>query len=102
MQAYAEHRQWRDAAPAIQVPLCADVFNFGAEYQFEHGARLAAVETLRQLQYGLRIPCLSVSRTKDGEVERLLLDLLADEHCAQKCPRCCRADVDRFARTIFL
>ena len=102
VKAGAKHRQRRHAAPAAEFPLGADEFHFRTQRQFQHGARLTAIETLRELENRVSAPGLPVGRAPDGNVQGFLLDLIADEKIAEKRARGAGTDVHRLRRPRWL
>src|SRR5579863_8462840 len=97
VQSKNEHGQRGDASPAVQVPPCPDEIYFGHQSQLQNRARFALVKLLRQFQDGVRAPVFTVRGAPDGDVDRLLLDLVADQHDTEKCTRRTRADIDSLA-----
>src|SRR5215469_2781191 len=95
VKTHNEHWTGRYAAPAEKIPLGANEPDFRLQGEIENLARVAAIKALRHHQQRLRAPVLTVSRAPDGNVDRLLLDLIGDDHGAEKCARLACADVMR-------
>src|SRR6266436_3325718 len=100
LQAGHEHWRWRNAAPAVELPMGAKEFDLRAEGDVEDHLGGAAIELLRELKKRALAEILAVGGTPEGDVEGLLLDLLGDREGAKEGAGNSFGDVERRAVTV--
>jgi hypothetical protein len=84
METKNKHRMRSDAAPARKIPFRAQKTDFRFQREIENLASFAAVESLRHLEQRQFPPVLAVRRPPHGNIHGFLLDLILDEHRAEK------------------
>ncbi len=84
MQASDKARSRSDAAPAIEVPAGAEVFDFRTERNVEDHFGDAAIELLGKFQERELAEFLAIGRAPDGDVEGFLFELFGDGEDAEE------------------
>src|SRR6266436_5072646 len=100
LQAGHEHWRWRNAAPAVELPMGAKEFDLRAEGDVEDHLGGTAIELPRELKKRALAEILAVGGTPEGDVEGLLLDLLGDREGAKEGAGNSFGDVERRAVTV--
>jgi len=97
LEAGDETRGGRDAAPAIQVPAGAKVFDIEAKRDVENHFGGAVVELLGEFEEREFAKVLAIGRAPDGNVEGFLLDLVGNGEDAEEGAGFGARDFDGFA-----